>query len=481
VPLAADLSGDSKSKKFPVKRQIEETTMIRIISTFSLLWCFAIQVTGVWACPACNIHNYLAESVKNSENIFVGKFIRQIDGHTAEVEVIRVIRGSNQPNSIAKFNLSCGTPVIEGESYLFSDPKHFGLTFPMLPLEYEDEVLFLAQENPEITDLAEAIKRVQGISKVTKETGLAYLERNPEVASEALIAAIRELRTSFLKGEIKNFGDYRLSNLLEALMIAPTKESQEFLVQETENLLKGESKAVDLDPKRSFASERGEYLQAILVNIAIDKELQQKIRSSIFEKIPNLQDQKLVDVTYALSHSNTASPRKISNKIENRKQRDAVALGLFSAGNRMASVWDWEDAFANWDPARKIAMDSRIRQLIEKRIDDTRENRRFTATISDYMGFLIFLLPIPFFVFTKKAWRSFLLSATLGTLILWCIILYSEVHTCDSDLNFIFCLSMLSSGIIFIVICAIEILILKSIPTLFRRFRNSAPQTSLPR
>jgi hypothetical protein len=470
MPLAADLSGGPKNEESPAKRQIEEITMHRMIPAFSLLWFFVIQVAGVWACPACNIHNRLADSVKSSTYIYVGKVIKQINGHTADVEVVRVIRGSNQINSKVIANLPSGSPVIEGDSYLFSDPKHFPApNYPMLPLEFEDEVLFLAQENPEIADLAEAIRRVQGISKVTKEAGVVYIEGNPQGASEALISAIRELRTSFLKGEIKQFGAYRLSNLVEALMITPTKEAQDFLRQETEDLLKNESRAIDMSSTWSFESDRGKYLQAILLNIAKDKEFQNKIRSSIIEKFPNLQGQTLVDASYALAHSKTASPRKISKMIESREQKDAVALGLLSAGNYEAGVWSMEDAFANWVPAEKIAVEPKIKQLIEKRIEDCKDERP-AATNSNFMGFLIFLLPIPFFVFTKKAWLSFLLSATFGTLIMWCITAYLEAHASDSD---IIDRSMLSWCIIIVVICAVAVLIVKGIALFAQRARNS--------
>jgi len=62
------------------------------------LWLIAITASAVLycaranACPECNIHNNLADSVRSSTNVFLGKVIGRIDDRTAEVEVLKVLR-----------------------------------------------------------------------------------------------------------------------------------------------------------------------------------------------------------------------------------------------------------------------------------------------------------------------------------------------------------------------------------------------------
>jgi len=120
----------------------------------------------VLACPACNIHNYLAASVRSSTDIFHGEVLRQVDDKTAEIKVLRVLRGKRKIGAAVKSRMY-GAKKYVGEEFIFSNPTSHQPTFEVLQLKHEDEVLFLIQKESSVDSVEEAIKRVQGVSVVT--------------------------------------------------------------------------------------------------------------------------------------------------------------------------------------------------------------------------------------------------------------------------------------------------------------------------
>ena len=103
--------------------------------------------TAGYACPNCNIHNHLAASVQSSTNIFHGKVLQQIDEWTVEVEVLKVLRGEHKVDSRVKSKIY-GAKRYIGKEFIFSDPASWPPVFDALPLEFEDQALFLRRASP---------------------------------------------------------------------------------------------------------------------------------------------------------------------------------------------------------------------------------------------------------------------------------------------------------------------------------------------
>jgi len=228
-----------------------------------------IATVSARACPACNIYNYLAESVVGSSNIVVGKLGARLDNSRVKVEVRRVLRGAYQAGQVVEME-AWTKPEDVGMVYIFSDPWDEP-SFRVLELPFEEEVRFLLRLadsetrdhksapnvgripgignhlSPEtlvkykVKDVDEAIILVQGWSNESKAVGMDYLHQCKPFPSQKVIHAIESIRRALAPGKEVFSAQNRLGNLVEALMLAPDSEARAFMLAQVEASLKSQS------------------------------------------------------------------------------------------------------------------------------------------------------------------------------------------------------------------------------------------------
>lgn len=386
-------------------------------------------------CPHCNIYNYLGTSVQSSTNVFVGEVLGQADERTARVKVLQVWRGTHEVGSHVT-NPMWQAHKHVGEEFIFSNPTSHGPTFENLPLEFEDEVRFLIQEPPTVNSIEEAIQRVQGVSIVTQEIGMKYIEQHHEAALEPLLAELESLMPQVFSGKETFFGEHRLDGLIGALLVKPTDTGKEFVFSQIDALPHNQPPfmgwtgfavlvveavvlsillagvvwaATRLFARRRFPSSfrsflkftmiagvilgcalwylcpwlgllprapsaRGVFLRDMLSQTKKHPELCAAVKEHALEVSPTLSGPTLAETVYAMVLAGLATPEELQTRLKGRMSAEMLALGLYHAGNYQSMWWQHEDAYALWDKAVAIAGTVELKAAINGRI---RANERF--------------------------------------------------------------------------------------------------------
>ncbi len=319
------------------------------------------------ACPACNIHNYLAGSVQSSTNIFHGKVVRQVDDRTAEVEVLKVLRGKYKVGSTVKSEMY-GSKGHIGKKFIFSNPTSRPPSFEVLQLQFEDEVLFLIQKKPKVSNVKEAIKRLQGVSVMTQSIGMEYLTNHYDKAITPLIAEINTLMPKVFSTHDVFFGEHRLGKLMEALVYRESNHAKEYALSWIDGLPKLKEEKIGWTSIPHNASSRGVFLRDMLRHSRKHKEFSNTLRKRLLTHLPNLSSRTLADAVYALVLSESAAANDIQTILKKNKSSDMLALGLYLAGNYRARWWAYDGAYAFWDKALVIAKQKELRAAISERI-----------------------------------------------------------------------------------------------------------------
>ncbi len=320
----------------------------------------------------------------------------------AQFQVVKTIRGTHKPGdkiSAARMRSIDGGDV--NKEILYLNVHYMGPEFPVLTLDYEDEVRFLAsleiedkdadaadrltaeqaEKDPEaprpkqrqrdsrdpksqIKDLAEAIKRIQGISVESTRGGKAYVLEHSDGAVAALIHAADALRPELLKTEEPYFPSYRMRNLMEALASLKDPAVDAWFEDFLTNFLKSNSTPIDY---KKAASPNGEalMLDAALEVIAKRAELVAKLKDILVTGAPKQDGLHCAETIYGLGKSGVLKDEdilKLADKIENK---DAVALGCFWIAEE-DDWWQWKAAKIWVVHANVLAVDSDLKAKITK-------------------------------------------------------------------------------------------------------------------
>ncbi|MCP4156800.1 MAG: hypothetical protein GY757_54305 [bacterium] len=324
------------------------------------------------ACPACNIHNYLAKSVRNSTKIFHGKVIRQINKYKADVEVLKVLRGKVRVRSRVQCRMY-NSKEYTGQKFIFSNPisrePMFGAspTFEVLHLEYEDEVLFLMKKKPAVKNLKEAVKRVQGVSVMTQDIGMKYLTAHYDKAKAPLVTELERLMPEVFSGKDIFYGEHRLGKLLEALLLRESQHAKEFTFSYIDQLTKLKGESIDWASFPYKASARGVFLRDLLKHSQKHKELAAALRTRLQAILPKLSGSTLADCVYAVAASKTETADGVCKLMSEDASADMFALGLFFAGNYNSRWWAHKEAKEFWNKALSITKQKELKSAILKR------------------------------------------------------------------------------------------------------------------
>lgn len=402
---------------------------LRFLAATGLVAFFAGRALG---CPACNIHNYLAKSVQSSTHIYEGEVLRQVSRTEAEVRVLKVLRGDHKVGSQINSEMFLSGRYV-GERFLFSNPTSEEPRFEALPPEFEDEVLFLIQKEPSVGDMREAVKRVQGISVVTQEIGMKYIEQHHDAALEPLLAELDSLMPRVFSGQETFFGEHRLGKLVEAILLKPTDAGREFVFSQIDALPSQRPRPVDwvrwsfgriiaiglsfllavpvwiaaralfrrwfphsprsrlvsltaaglallgtawflapwLDAVPRKASARGVFLREMLGHTKRDPELSNAVKNRLLDACPNLARPILAETIYAMVLANMMRPDEVQTQLGGLISANPAAIGLYLAGNYESTLWQHEEARAMWNEARKLAEQGDLKAAIDMRIAES--------------------------------------------------------------------------------------------------------------
>jgi hypothetical protein len=319
---------------------------------------------AVLACPACNIFNYLATSIRSSSKIFVGKVLKEVDENHAEVEVTKVLRGDYAIGAIVNLEVYRAKEEI-GKTYIFSNPTSWPPRFEVLTLDFEDEIKFLMQEKPEIASVAEAIKRVQGISVETHKLGMTYLLEHHEAAIAPLLAELKSLTPDVLNDKPVFFGTYRLGKLLEALLANPSDAAKDYCIAELNAMAALPAQDIDWKEKYFEASAQAVFLQDMLKHSQKHEALSRALLDCVFDLLPKLSDKSQSDVVYALLLSTSTKLDALQRKIQHA---DNIALGAYNASQFSARWWNFDSAYPLIDQAIALATRPELKTQIEERV-----------------------------------------------------------------------------------------------------------------
>jgi len=323
--------------------------------------------TPARACPSCNIHNYLAISIRSSTNIYHGKVVSQIDDRTAEVEVLKVLRGEHKVGSKVKTKMY-GSKKYIGKKFIFSDPTSWPPTFEVLQLEFEDEVLFLIQEKKAVSDVQEAVKRIQGVSVLTQKIGMEYITDHYDEAVAPLIAEMDTLIPKVFATNDVFFGKHRLDKLAKALLVRNSESAKKFVFARIDELAKQKQEQIDWAWVPHNASSRGVFIKDLISHSQKHEDLVAPLHKRLISELPRLSGIMLADSTYAILVSELDTVDAVQKVLGSNGSADMVALGLYFAGNDKSRWGQHEKAYAFWDKALSIAKRKELKDAISKSI-----------------------------------------------------------------------------------------------------------------
>lgn len=328
----------------------------------------ALQVS--YACPECNIHNYLASSVRSSWYIYKGKIIEKTDKHKAKVEILEMIG----PRNLLNFKI--GQTKEEyiyddskiGDILIFSKPVSLGPNYPILPIELEDEIKFLLDSGRMIKDIQEAILRTEGISVESVAAGIIYIKAHYLESYPVLEKRIRTFRSQIFKDPNHFFACYRISNLTRAVLLSDYKPAVDFLLSEIDTLNKSKPLIYPFDNfPLSGDTPQGRFLRAMLQYSKSFDSTHRLIKDKMLHSLKNSESFHIVYFSYALSFFDL---EENEFKDLNPEQKNFAALGIaYSAlWNKIWFRQELQKRLVNI--ARKFSADKKLNRTLDKYFGD---------------------------------------------------------------------------------------------------------------
>jgi len=305
-----------------MKIKILLLTQIAVISSYVAL-----------ACPACNIHNYMGNSIRISNNVFVGKVVTNTKSKSY-VKVINVIKGDIQINK--KIQMAYVYHQ-KGDTAIFCiDPSHEQMQFPFYS-EYDindlQEVAFIVKEDSVVTDLNTALMCITGNSYEAASMGIEFFKRNPKYSGN-LLKLYDSINNAAINNNVKYF-EWKNASITEALLIRNDEFTQTTVLNVLDIFLNPQTENINWDSLDLSESKTGIILHHLLAFSQQHDVLHKLIVDKILSSLPQLTNHQLADFTFAILYSKSIDNKALISKIS-LTNRDAFALGLFYTGNKLA-------------------------------------------------------------------------------------------------------------------------------------------------
>lgn len=377
------------------------------LATLAGLLVLILTATNCPACPMCNIHNYLYESVATSKNIFVAKVVKAAGERKAEAEVIRVLRGGHKPGGKVEVELWKPAENI-GKTYVFSDPASMGPDFPSLPIFYEEEVQFLIALSdsqgyrgmrprkvhgeakpppPKTQNVAEALRQACYYSNAGRHFGLAYIEKLKMHPAAEIIRALDALDKT---PEVHR--PHHMRCLIHALLLRRTQQGEKWVLDVIRKAVAAPPRKMDYEKVDYWTPYEAERLKALVgcsdpnwqvipfCNMEFNRArlpgLRDKQIKILLDTYPKMGLAAMADATYALCATKLATAEKLEALLKDATNRDGMVLGLYWTEMRRAYWAMGGPKVTVLQPLLDKATDPALRKIIQERIQSAKDNSR---------------------------------------------------------------------------------------------------------
>lgn len=338
----------------------------KLLQTAILSIIFIILSSGkLFACPACNIHNYLAINVQSSSFIVIGTVIEAIDDNVALVKVVEVIRqdsiDKHQPgDTISKYVYKAASKI--GTKMIFLNPMNLGAKFPTHNIKSEFEIRFLEDSSRKIQNIDEALHMIEGISRSSIRMGIDYLKDHYKQNRDILIGRIVKFRQEVTAEKEDYFVEFRIMNLVRALLSVDDSSNLNFLISEIDSIHSQPTMINWGKAEYNGKTFQGNYFRAMI------KYSDEENRENIIQKMLNIiqtdSTSSVVYAAYALSFNHF---NRIKTKSLSAYQKDLVAMGMAYTASERYTWRASDDAIVLVEKALDITTNSDLERAIRKR------------------------------------------------------------------------------------------------------------------
>lgn len=271
----------------------------------------------------------------------------------ASVEVLRVLRGTYKPGQRVTMEVYNAQERI-GQVRILSDPEAFmAPTFGNLSVDFENEVRWIL-EPKKPTDVAEALRRVQGYSNASRRCGVEWLKETETFPVTQILEALAKRRA---EGEEST---YEAGCLIDVLTLRLTPEAEAFLLREVKTWIAGPSQKIDWREFSLWPTSRGERLTELVGSCGSSwspmfftsgrerpeayRSVCEKMEALLLSSYAKLDQASQSDVTYALVSTEAMTAAKLLALLPKGGGRDGFALGLGRTAKAYARVFAREEA-----------------------------------------------------------------------------------------------------------------------------------------
>lgn len=341
---------------------------------------FLVLITGkAWSCPACNIHNYLDETIRNSSIIYKGKVLKALEVKKsvgAVVLITEIIRIDTtivpQWKFLSNFNIKAGdldtiyfynAKENVGKEFIISNPRGHQPTFEIVPAALEDEIKFLMDSAATVNSTEQAISLVEGISWYSYKVGSEYIEQHYEESYEKLCDRLQAYRILSFNNPDIDFAEYKIYNLARVLLSKTDARCQDFILREIDSIANFSYRISNLD-KIPFRGEtaQGNYLEAILRFSKDNEDFHKKVVAKLHDYLKKENDTSSIYIVYAMS-GDTIDTKFFKNlPIQNKFN---IALGLLYRAKNFDGYWNTDEKDKTVKKALDIYTDKRMQKIIK--------------------------------------------------------------------------------------------------------------------
>jgi hypothetical protein len=381
-------------------------------------------------CPMCNMHNYLAFSVRSSSDIYVATVLKPVAENRAQLRVLRVLRGSARPGDLRTTDLWDAKRDV-GNTLIFCNPTSRQPNWDSLPVELEAEInwllatvrmapgeaaasrspyrpgqamtfedmtlgsipyspeLTLKAESESVTNFEACVQRIQDTGNEGRRAGLAWLEAQTSFPSANLMTAVRSAREAHSTNQV--FAAYRLDCLVEALTIAPTSEAEQFLLGEVDWCIKNLGGVRNRKPGPWIQYWPCEYM-VTLANCTTNSwrpalyvgagagprpnlgELRRKITERLLTAALTLDEPGRAQVLLILSETSLIASSQLAAMANTDAQKDAVAYGLYERNQSKVGFFSNDNrGLPEMELAATLAKSKDLRAWIKTSLQEGRD------------------------------------------------------------------------------------------------------------
>lgn len=318
--------------------------MRRLFAILTLIFPFAVN-----ACPFCNIHNYMASSIRASEAIVLGVLVKN-GGEDARLHVLEVLRGNYEVGEELDWELHY---YKAGDTAVFckaAPDEHPYLFFQYYDRSAVGEIRFLLSGDSLARDLNEARTCLLGISADAVSTGIHYFEAHPEELNQTFPGLLDSLLRLPCRGISNQMVDWRYASLCEAVMKATPSTAEALFF----SVLNAQPPCLRLENDYALRyAPQGEpayFYSHLLVHSKEQKDLNAKLKAFFLNRLRAASGAELSNLVFALVSSDSITETEWA-QLHALEEKDAVAYGCLRASMQSANYWSWELASKQLDEA----------------------------------------------------------------------------------------------------------------------------------